>query len=301
MQLDVNSLGRLLHDWGEPIRSEPVSGGCISQAYRVSVRSSEGKLRDVFVKRNAASFFENFACEHQGLKLLSGVEAIRVPQPLKVEQTKQHAWLVTEWIAAPTRTRSQTSTSFYELFGSQLAALHRRSRCHTIGLEQDNYLGAARQLNTPTADWIDFFGQQRLDYQLRWARQQGLVAPPLQRVIERIIANLPELLSGREPINALLHGDLWSGNYLADEQNQPVLIDPAVHYGCREAEFGMLQLFGNCPAAFYAAYQDAYPLPAGWQRRAEVYQLYHLLNHLNLFGRGYLAACLDLAGKLLRA
>jgi fructosamine-3-kinase len=122
----------------------------------------------------------------------------------------------------------------------------------------------------------------------------------LQRDCEQIIDLMDDLLEGREDQTSLLHGDLWSGNYLCDREGDAVIIDPAIYYGCREAEFGMLRLFGSCPGDFYESYLDTFPLPAGWQRRVSVYVLYHLLNHLNLFGTGYRSQCQRLAAEILR-
>jgi fructosamine-3-kinase len=182
-----------------------------------------------------------------------------------------------------------------------LASLHRSTQGQQIGLEINNFLGAAPQINTPANCWSRFVAEYRLGFQLRWAADQGLDDAALRRDVELILRQLDQLLSGSESTTSLLHGDLWSGNYLGDSSGAPVLIDPAVYYGNREAEFGMLKLFGACPRRFYEAYHEAFSFADGWQRRINVYVLYHLLNHLNLFGRGYLAQCVDVAGQILRA
>ena len=139
-----------------------------------------------------------------------------------------------------------------------------------------------------------------MGYQLRWGVDRGGIDGGLRRSLEELIAKLPEILEGRDDETSLLHGDLWSGNYLAAEDGRPVIIDPAIYHGCREAEFGMLRLFGGCPETFYEAYRAAWPLPDGWQRRTNVYVLYHLLNHLNLFGGGYAGSCRETAAEILR-
>jgi fructosamine-3-kinase len=195
--------------------------------------------------------------------------------------------------------------NFQERFGRGLAKLHRTTlhrsdQRERIGWETDNFLGSAKQINTSTEDWPSFVAEHRIGYQLRWAVDQGLADQSLVGDCETLIGRMDSLLSGRENATSLLHGDLWSGNYLARQDGTPVLIDPAVHYGCREAEFGMLKLFGGCSDAFYRAYDDEFSLADGWQNRVNVYVLYHLLNHLNLFGHGYLSQCRQVAGDVLR-
>lgn len=289
---------------GIPIACHTVSGGCISVAYQVLIRRETGETQKLFVKQNQLDFYDNFDCECAGLKQLADVGAIRVPQPVCVACTAEAAWLITEWIDSPSpkQRAAADSSKFYETFGQQLAALHAQTHGTAIGWHRDNYLGAARQCNDSTGDdWAAFVGQQRLGYQLDWAGRQGLVSGQLHRDASQIVLRLPELLRGRPSGSSLLHGDLWSGNYLVDAAGQPVLVDPAIYRGCREAEFGMLRLFGNCPAAFYAAYHERFPLAEGWQRRVAIYQLYHLLNHLNLFGSGYLDACQRTARGILAA
>jgi fructosamine-3-kinase len=272
-----------------------VGGGCISQASRATVWDDAGCCRVVFVKSNAASFLDNFQAEREGLIRLGQPGTIRVPRPLALGVAEQRAWLVTEWIEPGQRPRD-----FYARLGRNLAELHRATLGDRIGLEQDNFLGASPQCNAPTGSWVEFVAVQRIGIQLRWASERGLADAALRRDVSRIVASMDRLLVGRDPATSLLHGDLWSGNYLCDSSGEPVLVDPAVYHGCREAEFGMLRLFGACPPEFDDAYQETFPLPAGWQSRVNVYVLYHLLNHLNLFGRGYHDQCLRLAAEILR-
>ena len=182
----------------------------------------------------------------------------------------------------------------------QLAKLHRQSRGHEIGWHRDNFLGAAPQPNARCDRWAEFVALHRMGHQLRWAINQGHSDELLTRDVNVIIQRMDDLLDGRADETSLLHGDLWSGNYLCDDMGRPVIIDPAVYRGCREAEFGMLKLFGSCPPEFYHAYQTAWPMPEGWERRTDIYVLYHLLNHLNLFGSGYLSQCRSLASSILR-
>ena len=160
-----------------------------------------------------------------------------------------------------------------------------------FGFEEDNYIGATPQPNAWTDDWVTFFAEQRLGFQLRLAADNGF-GGELARLGERLLSRLGELIDEPAEPACLLHGDLWGGNYLCDAEGQPVLIDPAAYYGRREAELAMTTLFGGFDSAFYGAYEEAWPLAPGSAERLEIYKLYHLLNHLNLFGGGYLGGCL---------
>ncbi len=286
----------VLQDFGEVVDVRSVGGGCISDAKHVRVQAADGSATNLFVKSNDRSFLNNFQCEASGLNQLHETGTIRVPQVFVVTAAGQHAWLVAEWIEQGPR-----GADYFAQFGRQLAELHRTTFGPEYGWDRDNYLGAAQQINSISEAWPMFIAEHRIGFQLRWAVDQQRASEKLRSACEQIIQQMPELLEGREDTASLLHGDLWSGNYLCDSQGQPVIIDPAVYHGCREAEFGMLKLFGSCPPAFYDAYQDALPMPAGWQRRVNVYVLYHLLNHLNLFGSGYLGQCQSLAAEILRS
>ena len=276
-----------------------IGGGCISDAARV-IAQIDGMPVELFLKSNEVSFLDNFECEAMGLAHLAAADAIRIPNVIAVGIVDGRAWFISEWIEQGT-----SSPRFYEKFGRELAGLHRATSGDQIGWDRDNYLGAARQINTvssalSSSDWTDFVVDHRIGFQLRWALDQGLADQRLQRDVEAVMGRMSDLLSGRERSASLLHGDLWSGNYLCDSNGDPVIIDPAVYRGCREAEFGMIRLFGACPASFEEAYHDAFPLPDGWQRRVSVYVLYHLLNHLNLFGHGYHSQCQRTASEILR-
>ncbi len=279
------------------------------------------------VKRTSPQFAEHLACEAEGLRLIGETGQIHVPRVFhdkRQTDTKTaagitiacgNAWLVSQWItpdaslpaAASTNQPDSQTDCFFARFGRRLAAMHRATTGRRIGLHRDNYLGPANQINligqatspeythtgsfqNPAAElgWTDFVAQCRLGTCLGRAIDDGVASDRLKQAVEKIVDRLPDLLSGRSDETSLLHGDLWSGNYLPAADQTPVLIDPAVYYGCREAEFGMLRLYGNCPSEFYDAYQEAWPMPSGWQRRTKVYVLYHLLNHMNLFGSGYL-------------
>lgn len=301
------AIDRLLPDPPSLVEMQSVGGGCISQATRAVVQSrsvvqskssrhsKSGEQSTLFVKSNSPSFLDNFRCEQEGLRRLADAGTIRVPRPIACGEAAGRAWLILEWIDQAT-----PEADFFPAFGRQLAELHRATRGRTIGLDHDNFLGSARQPNRAAACWTEFVADRRLGFQLRWASDQGLADGMLRRDVDQIIRRLPELLEGRDDLTSLLHGDLWSGNYLSDLDGRPVILDPAVYHGCREAEFGMLHLFGACPPTLEEAYQSVWPMPDGWQQRTKVYVLYHLLNHLNLFGLGYAGQCRSLAAEILR-
>jgi fructosamine-3-kinase len=174
----------------------------------------------------------------------------------------------------------------FEALGRQLAMLH-RATAPAYGLDHDNYLGIMPQLNSWMESWAAFFRERRLRVQVELARRKGHLSGQRARRMERLLDQLDTWLGGHTPPSSLLHGDLWGGNVLAGPGGAPALIDPAVSYGDREAELAYTALFGGFPAAFYRAYDEAWPLPDGWQERRDLYNLYHLVNHLNHFGERY--------------
>lgn len=278
---------------GTTVRSvTALSGGCTGEAMRVEIRTADDSSETLFAKRQDSSFASNFSCELDGLKQLARAGEIDVATPVGTVVDQESAWLVTKWVDTET-----ANSEFQTRFGRSLGLLHRRTCGDQIGLDYDNYLGSARQPNTPAAEWTEFFATRRLGHQIRWAVDQGYATRRLCESVDRLIDRLPNVLEGRADETCLLHGDLWSGNYMSAVGGRPLLIDPAIYYGCREAEFGMVSLFGGCSPEFYEAYQAEWPLASGWQRRVKVYVLYHLLNHLNLFGRGYLAQCESVADQ----
>jgi fructosamine-3-kinase len=181
---------------------------------------------------------------------------------------------------------------FFEAFGRALALLHREARGARYGFERDNYIGATEQPNDWNDDWTAFWREQRLGYQLALARRQGLSDGAMIRHGDRLLERLDTLIGEPAEPPSLLHGDLWGGNYLVDERGGPVLIDPAAYYGRREADLAMTHLFGGFDARFHRAYEEVWPLEEGAAERLEIYKLYHLLNHLNLFGGSYYGGCM---------
>jgi protein-ribulosamine 3-kinase len=270
---------------GQPIvSSRGCSGGCINRAEIVLLADG----RELFVKSNRNGK-DWFAQEAIGLSALQQTGAVRVPRVIAMGPLdSDEDCLVLEAI----RTGAKPN-DFWPRFGEALAELHRLGTASAFGWSSDNYLGSNRQPNTWCDDWCRFWGQHRLEFQLRLARENGLGSSVLFRECERLIQRLDQIIAVPADPPSLLHGDLWSGNYLVDESGRPVLIDPAVYYGRREADLAMPLLFGGFPEAFFDGYCRAWPLEHGWKNRAQVYKLYHLLNHLNLFGQGYLESCLD--------
>lgn len=296
------SIASLLSVNPATLKLSPVAGGCISTAYHVQVQAELSKTIDYFVKVNSRTFLDNFEAEANGLKLMrqacaSSKQRLTIPEPITVATVGDQAFLLMDWI----ETSRRKPRHFQEEFGHALATFHLASRGDRIGLEQDNFLGSAQQINSTKSSWIEFVAENRLNFQLKWAIQQSRATSTLKQDVETIIGKLLEILITEDTSTSLLHGDLWSGNYLCDSGGLPVLIDPAVYYGHREAEFGMLKLFGGCSPEFYEAYNSTWPLEEGWERRVQVYVLYHLLNHLNLFGSAYLSQCQTMARDILRS
>ena len=277
--------------------SQPVGGGCIHRAE--SVELADG--RRFFVKSNPAAPANIFEREAEGLAALAATETIRVPRAIGSHRGEGTAFLVLEAIEGGAR-----RPDFSETFGRLFCQLHRAHRHRAVaegdpagrverfGFDHDNHLGATEQPNTWTEDWCQFWRSHRLGHQLALARRRGLSDPTLERLGDRLLERLDQLIAEPEEPPCLLHGDLWSGNYMADEQGDPVLIDPAVYYGRREADLAMTHLFGGFDTRFYAAYEELWPLEPGSRERLEIYKLYHLLNHLNLFGRGYRDGCVSI-------
>ncbi len=252
----------------------PVGGGDINEAACVAAVSAR-----YFVKWNYHPRPHMFSAEARGLRLLAGARALRGPQVIAV--IEQPPALVLEWIDL-----GANKPIAAEALGRGLAQQH-RSSSDRYGLDHDNYIGANSQHNTPARSWIDFYRDQRLGAQRELAQQNGHLTADRARRLDRIMDRLAHWIDEALVQPALLHGDLWGGNALIDAQGQPVLIDPAVYYGDREAEIAFTELFGGFSARFYAAYQEAWPLDRGYAERRDLYNLYHLLNHLNLFGEGY--------------
>ncbi|MBK6336107.1 MAG: fructosamine kinase family protein [Betaproteobacteria bacterium] len=242
-----------------------------------------------FVKVNGADRLPMFEAEAAGLAELAASNAVRVPQPLATGREGAHAFLVLEWLDVH-------GGGHDAALGRALAVLHRHT-APRFGWHRDSTIGTTPQENGWCDDWCAFFGERRLAPQL--ARVAAGGDADLAAAGRRVIAALPALLAGHAPSPSLLHGDLWGGNAGALATGEPVIFDPAVYYGDREADLAMTELFGGFGRPFYAAYEAAWPLPPGYPRRRRLYNLYHVLNHANLFGGGYRAQARAMIDALL--
>jgi fructosamine-3-kinase len=262
----------LAQNFGQVTRVRPVGGGCINHGARLETES----VQSFFLKSNTSAPADMFRREAEGLQALCVPGGPRVPRPLLVGED----FLLLEDLAP-----APPQPSYAESLGRQLAALHAHVSGR-FGFAADNYLGSTPQPNPWTADGHAFFAEQRLLYQARLARARGLLDSSGLARAERLARRLPELVPAQPA--ALIHGDLWAGNAITGPQGEPALIDPAAHYGWPEAELGMTALFGGFSEDFYRAYEESTRLQPGWRERLPIYNLYHLLNHLNIFGAGYL-------------
>lgn len=260
-------------------------GGCINSAWRI-----DGDGARYFVKLNSERHRTMFEAEAEGLAEIAAAGALRAPRPVCHGAAQGWAWLVLEHIdlsgGAPCSRR----------LGRELAAMHRHTASR-FGWRRDNTIGSTPQPNTPCDDWIRFWRERRLGFQLDLARRNGY-GGELQRLGKRLLARLEGFFPGYAPQASLLHGDLWGGNYGCDASGAPVIFDPAVYYGDREADLAMTELFGGFGGRFHAAYREAWPLDPGYAARKDLYNLYHVLNHLNLFGGGYRSQAQGMMRKL---
>lgn len=282
--------GHITRALGRPFvieRQRGVGGGCISSAYVVA-----GTGGRCFVKLNRAGMAAMFAGEAEGLREIAATGTLRVPRPLCWGTAGDSAYLAMEYLDL-----GADGARAAAALGRQLAAMHRVTG-DTFGWKMDNHIGATPQLNTPHTGWATFWRERRLGYQLELASANGYGGRLLERG-ERLRECLPAFFDGYSPSPSLLHGDLWSGNWAADGRGAPVVFDPAVYYGDREADIAMTELFGGFPAAFYQAYRAEYPLDSGYPVRKGLYNLYHVLNHLNLFGGAYLGQAQRITDTLL--
>ncbi len=260
----------------------PVGGGCIARTCRV-----ETGAEAYFLKWERSDVARTFPAEAAGLEALRAAAGpLVVPEVIAAQGETPGApgFLLMRWIPSGRRRKG-----FWTTFGEGLATLHRHTTDRTAdryGFAADNFIGSSPQANDWRADWPDFFRTQRLAPQVRLARDRDRWTARWDGGLEILYDRLPDLLPAR-PEASVLHGDLWSGNVMVSVVGDPVLIDPAAYYGHREADLAMTELFGGFRPAFYGAYRSAWPLEPGYEERREVYNLYHLINHLNLFGRSY--------------
>jgi fructosamine-3-kinase len=262
-----------------------VSGGCINQAWIVT-----GTGRSFFVKRNDSSKVSMFEAEVLGLLQIEEAQAIRVPHPICWGTDSSGAYIVLEWIEL---NRNQNWTAL----GQQLAMMHRMSHPSGFGWDRENAIGSTPQINTWNQDWPSFFAKCRLQYQIECAQKKGFYS----KGFEILLAAIPEFFKDYQPQSSLVHGDLWSGNIGSMTSGEPIIFDPAVYFGDREVDVAMTELFGGFPGEFYRAYDQIFPLDKGYSQRKNLYNLYHVLNHFNLFGGGYVSQAERMIQQLLRS
>ena len=309
--MEYHSLKEAIHaafgNHAEIFKTDRIHGGDINDTYRISL--STGKK--AFVKTNSIRNTRFFLTESQGLLALRQTEAIGVPKVLGtgIDEQKGFSFLLLEWIESIPRIRNYWETFGYELANLHRAALFRAEEPQTdkyrhsyfrgtdgqpllrYGFEEDNFIGANPQKNCPMASWIDFYRECRLTPQIKMA--EHYLDSQLQRKITYLLDHLDSYL--REPeFPSLLHGDLWSGNVLCGPDGKAWILDPAAYVGDFETDLAMTQLFGSFPSPFYSAYQEINPIDKGYEERKDLYHLYHLLYHLNLFGSSYLGSVAEI-------
>ena len=254
-------------------RQQGKSGGSINAAFVLS-----GDEQQYFVKTNASGQKAMFEAEARGLLALASSETLKVPRPVCFGENQSQSYIVMEYLEMSGRADPVA-------LGQQLALMHRLC-AEQFGWEINNTIGATFQPNKWMADWVEFWRQQRLGFQLQLAAKNGY-GGELQLLGERLLIEMPKLFNAREIKPSMLHGDLWGGNAAGLNDGTPVIFDPAFYYGDREADLAMTYLFGGFSADFYASYQNAFPLDEGFAVRKVFYNIYHVLNHLNMFGGGY--------------
>ncbi len=262
------------HSQFELCSMTPVGGGSINKSFRID----DGNGTCYFLKLNEARHLPMFIAEAAGLDAIAATDTLRVPRPIAHGVADNQSYLVMEYLQLGSHGDARQ-------LGTQLAALH-RCTAQRFGFHQDNFIGTTAQPNKWSDDWISFWRKQRLGFQLRLAAEKGY-GRQLQDMGEELLDALPVFFKNHTPHPSLLHGDLWGGNHAFLADGTPAIFDPAAYYGDRECDLAMTELFGGCPESFYAAYREAWPLQAGYDIRRDLYNLYHILNHANLFGGGY--------------
>lgn len=268
-------------------RIKSIGGGSINDAYQL-----QSDQHSYFIKLNHPQLSAMFEAEALGLEEMRSLNCLRIPEVICHGQTTSYSYIVLEYIQL-----GSLDGQANKLLGSQLARLHRHTQPY-YGWHINNTIGSTPQLNDREDDWLSFWQRHRLGQQLKFASNNGF-GSRLQDKGELLLANLHLFFDNYTPAPALLHGDLWSGNAGADPQGKPVIFDPACYYGDRETDIAMTELFGGFGADFMSAYQADYLLDSGYKTRKTLYNLYHILNHVNLFGSSYLGQAERMLGQLL--
>ena len=258
---------------------QSVSGGSINQAFLLSDRSN--KSTKFFVKTNTAVRVKMFEAEAIALTQIYNTQTIKVPKPICWGVSAGFSYIVMEWLELG-------GSSNWEQLGQNLAAMHRVTSNLGFGWDRQNTIGSTPQINNWNSSWIDFFIEHRLLYQLKLARQKGF---RINITEQDLFEKIPKFFQAYNPQPSMVHGDLWSGNVGFDSSfssaREPVIFDPALYFGDREVDLAMTELFGGFPPQFYQGYNQSFPLDMGYQYRKTLYNLYHILNHFNLFGGNY--------------
>ena len=271
----IETLSSALQKNTELISYDSCSGGCINDVYVLHTT-----VGNFFIKlNNRVQYPEMFLLEAEGLNLLSSSNIIKTPNVIACDNSMDSAFIILEYIK-----EGNKSTDFWFDFGSRLASLHKISS-NLFGLETDNYIGSIKQCNNQYSSWTDFFTICRIEYLFKQATDQRLLPLNLHKSISKLFILLDEIFP-KEP-SSLLHGDLWNGNFMVNEDGQPIMIDPAVYFGHREMDIAMSKLFGGFNQTFYDSYNETYPLENGWTERIDICNLYPLLVHVLLFGEQY--------------
>lgn len=264
---------------GKPVQVKGTSfksGGCINNALKLN--TTEGVF---FLKWQSGIPEDMFQKETRGLRLLEETKTIKIPEVIAYGQLDGKHYLLMEYIES-----APPEADYWKGLGSSLASMHKSNSSRSYGLDHDNYIGKLPQPNDFHEDWIKFFIEQRLEFQLKLSVQNRLVDSSFINRYRKFYEHLPSLLPMDQP--ALLHGDMWSGNVMVGADGQACLIDPAVYYGHREIELAFTQMFGGFGHDFYASYQEAYALESGFDERVAIYNIYPHMVHVNLFGTSYL-------------
>jgi len=256
---------------------KPLSGGDINEVYKLSTKN-----KTYCVKVNSSELFPGmFQAEKMGLERLKCSNTFTIPEVIAVLEKKGQSFLLMEYIFQGTKTRE-----FWSDFATNLATMHQNSS-DKFGLDHNNYIGSLQQINNEKTTWAEFYTENRLLYMFDLAKTSGHLSSSDGKALLNLCNRLTEIFP--EEVPALLHGDLWGGNYLIDDNGKACLIDPAVYYGHREMDLGMMQLFGGFDSKVFDYYNERYPLEKHWQERVPITQLYPLLVHVNLFGSGYVS------------
>ena len=270
-------------------QTSSVSGGDINSAYKVSGLNSQQQTLHFFVKINSIKLSNMFQVEYESLLELSQNKLMQIPTPICFGSSHDKAYLILEYIPMNTHGDSR-------LMGKALAQMHKITASQ-YGWSNNNFIGSTTQSNQTHSDWLSFWRDERMIPQFEMLYNKGYQSY-LSPAADKLLLHLETLLANHNPAASLLHGDLWSGNYAYNESGQPVIFDPALYYGDRETDLAMTELFGGFDESFYTSYNEVWPLEKGYKDRKTLYNLYHILNHANLFGTSYLNQAINMLERL---